>query len=48
MGDLIDCGSFSQVFRAMDCNTGKIFAVKKYNLNVPGAMEEDSINEIEV
>jgi len=32
----------------MDCNTGKIFAVKKFNLNVPGAMEGDSLQEIEV
>lgn len=48
MGDFINCGSFSQVFRAMDCNTGKIFAVKKFNLYGPGIMEEDSLKEIEV
>ena len=48
LGDLIDCGSFSQVFRAMDCDTGKIFAVKKFNLNGPGTMVGNSLQEIEV
>ena len=32
----------------MNCNTGKIFAVKMFNLTLPGIMEEESLKDIEV
>ena len=52
-GDLIGQGSFGQVFRAMNLESGQIFAVKKYNLgsqwlNIDPGQVENILNELEI
>jgi len=47
-GDLIGYGSFGEVYRAMNCLTGQIFAVKKIHVNKAFGINKASLKEIQV
>ena len=44
--ELIGCGSFGQVVKAVEFKTGRIFAVKKINTNLDWGVNQMSLKEI--
>ena len=44
--ELIGCGSFGQVVKAVEVKTGRIFAVKKINTNLDWGVNQLSLKEI--
>lgn len=45
---MIGKGTFGEVYRAMNCTTGQIFAVKKIYLNHSLGIDKACLKEIEV